>query len=387
MLSVVTSYDRACEILLSLQVIALEFDLVLFDTETDNCFFNTFIDDDKITMKQREQTLRRRIEEENQPLWSILTLASYKMEWLQYTDIAVTLQKVADVPLKERVRRFYQTLCNALVPGEKLVCENKSFSVKGPGYSLTFCLEAYKKQPNYCGYYVNGQPETALLHRMGCVQAKKLARQYNDREKKNIQDRMHLREMYVRHENPGDRFVRSVNITKALQKIPFDVRFGIDCGGSTIDFSVEPDPYLSNEDWISMLAIDETDATFLLPFIKDIYPYIYDRYYDINHLPGEMWSELLDHLREARDMILHDTFNPRLKPYIQEFNLFCLVPDSYHGMDYMERVDYVRNKEQQVLYEFRYEVAHLFDIFLKWSELQLSGHAYSPGLMLCIQGP
>lgn len=96
-----------------------------------------------------------------------------------------------------------------------------------------------------------------------------------------------------------------------------------------------------------------------------------------------MWVRILDRLREAKKMILEDTFNPSLKPYIEKFNLFVLADHS--DPKYWEKVN--KTNDAKFVFEHRYEVAYLYDVFIKWSEAQLEVHGYCDDMMFNIQGP
>ena len=80
-------------------------------------------------------------------------------------------------------------------------------------------------------------------------------------------------------------------------------------------------------------------------------------------------------------MILHDTFNPKLKPYIEKFNLFVLSKEKSEW-------DRIKNEPIEFLHEHRYEVAHLYDIFVEWSKAQIEHHCNcGEARMFNIQGP
>ncbi|MCQ2354905.1 MAG: hypothetical protein MJ102_07400 [Clostridia bacterium] len=132
------------------------------------------------------------------------------------------------------------------------------------------------------------------------------------------------------------------------------------------------------------MKIEEESASFILPFINDIYPDFYARYYlSSNHISSEMWCRILDRLREAKKMILEDSFNPILKPYIEKFNLFVL--SNHPDTNYWDKIK--KTDDAQFVFEHRYEIANLYDVFIKWSEAQLKAHVYCDDLMFNIQGP
>ena len=127
-------------------------------------------------------------------------------------------------------------------------------------------------------------------------------------------------------------------------------------------------------------------AWFILPIINDVYVYFDERYYlTENHLPAQMWQEIIERLSEVKDMILHDTFNLRLRPYIEDgFELYLLSDECRAGISESRDWERCRSEPEQLLFENRYKVAHLYDIFIKWSKLQL--HYYGEDCMFNIQG-
>ena len=86
-------------------------------------------------------------------------------------------------------------------------------------------------------------------------------------------------------------------------------------------------------------------------------------------------------------MILHDTFNPELKPYVERFDLYELSRDQGRSPDFWEKGDgyRIKNEPERFLFEHRYDVAHLYDIFIEWSNIQL--RYYGDGCMFNIEGP
>ena len=97
----------------------------------------------------------------------------------------------------------------------------------------------------------------------------------------------------------------------------------------------------------------------------------------------------MSRIREAREMIVNDTFNPTLNKYVGRFNLFTLTREE-RTAEFWESGDgyKIKNQPIQFLYEHRYEVAHLFDVFLDWSDAQMKCYCNTgEGRMFNIQGP
>lgn len=220
------------------------------------------------------------------------------------------------------------------------------------------------------GYYENGKPKIRILNRMGSYEAYKWMQQCGNNEQDDIMARMHFREMIAEYSNPADRFVKSVNITKQQRRELFNIRYShLGKKGSEFCFHIVKDVYEMDNDEISVLKIQEDSVSFILPFINDVYPYIYERYYlTENHLPDKMWNKVIDRIKEAKEMILYDTFNPELKPYIEKFNLYALSKLNVYPGDSYEYI--IRHEPEKFLFEHRYEVAHLYDMFIEWTDIQ-----------------
>ena len=402
-LSVVTSYRKIKEVLMRVCAIAAENGLVFYDAEREKIVYRDLLDDILIDWRNREKDLLGRIRAEYGSIWKINKIDSCDYDVTKSSAHVITLRWLEGVSLEERTRRFYELLQAALLENETLLCENRCFTVqKEYEYEITFCLEAYKNHPFQTGFYENGQPCSALLHRMSCLEAIRWMQQRNETMQKDIRRGMRFFEMTERFQNPADRFVHCVNIAKRLSKEWFDVRYsGFGFYGSEIlfypDFD-EDDGFEPGQ--ISVLKVEEETFTFLIPFMKDVYPYIEQRYYDKNPIPIEMWVQFIERLKKAKEMILHNTFDPKLKPYINSFNLFCLPDDSrdvpadeneewqVYNAVYWERGNGYRIKHEptQYLYEHRYDVARLFDVVISWSDTVLESYGGCLDIM-CVQGP
>ena len=167
--------------------------------------------------------------------------------------------------------------------------------------------------------------------------------------------------------NPADRFVKGVEIKKQEKKEKFNVVF---CGyyGGAISFKA----YFPYEDYnepevISSLMIDDVEVGPLLKVISEFYPYLDQRFYESNHLPAEMMKDIVKKMKWVRNLIVNDTYNEELAPYIWNGHYFFELIDENDEEDkklYNEHwLDF--------LYKNRYEAARLYDIFIEWTEKQL----------------
>ena len=388
-LLIATSYAVAAEVLPRLHAIAAERDLVLYDAETDRSYYRDLIDEPFIQLRKRERKLIQAIHKANHPIWKIQELSRDSYYSPKTSYFAVTLWKDIRVPFQDRVRRFYESLQAALLPEETLKCEDKCFTVSSDWYAVVFCLEGYKKHPNQRGWVEDGKPCVELLHRMSCYEALRfLEKECSERGTYIVRARMLFCEMMDRYPNPADRFVHSVNITKAQRaEKKFDISYS-DIGpyGADIIMYVVPNPYYDDKRTLSALKIGEETATFILPFFEELYPYFRERYYLAdNYVPMELWVNLVRKIEVARQFVLYDTYNPVLQPYINQFNLHVLEDrvGPVYKMDPRIETDPVG-----FLYEHRYEVAHLYDIFLQWSNIQIEYHGEpSEDRMFNVSGP
>ena len=90
-----------------------------------------------------------------------------------------------------------------------------------------------------------------------------------------------------------------------------------------------------------------------------------------------MWIKFIRRLEKAKEMIVNDT----LLPYIEKFNLYVLEDEN---TDF----DTIKNNPVQFLYYHRYQVSHLYDVLIEWSDTQLNYYWGCDGDgMINIQGP
>ncbi len=378
-----TSYDRAREILPRIHEIAAENRLALYDAESKKVFFKNLYDDTLIDIRLRAKRLNDCISKDSAPVWRIIKIQDHYNEWNKNSCYSVILKKDRQKTFLERVTAFHECLINNISKGEKLVSETDSFKVYGNGYSITYVLEGYKKHADLVGYYENGRAQQRPANRMGIESAFKWMNECDDEEKNIIFQRMNFREMENEFPNPSDRFVKSVRITKWQRRQIFDVRYiGINSRsyGSGFLFHIVPNGFSQDSeerDEISVLKIDDDSAWFILPFILDIYPYFQERdSLSDNHLPIEMWRDIIEKIKEAKNWVLYDTYNPIYKKYIDRFMLYVFDDYQYET----DRTDFV--------FAHRFEIADLYEIFIQWSEVQMNCYYYTCcGRMFNIKGP
>lgn len=373
-------FENAIEVLSVLHATAVKNDLVLYDAKTNKSFFRELADSTYITMHMRRNELNSMILKEMKPVWKIRRLEFFMGKRDKGCSYAVTIRKDKNTSFEERNRLFYNCLKNSLHKNEKLTCKNQCYTISAEWYTITYVLEGYKKQADKIGYVENGVPCVSLMHRMSIEKAFRLIKE-SKINKYHIYTQMLYSEMNEAYPNPAQRFVKCLKITKELLKLPFDVSYGCSYG-SGIVFSIVPPRYYDDTYYLSVLDIEEDSATFILPFVYEKYPYIYENYYGENHLPYQMWEEIVKRIEKTKKMILYDTFNPKLEKYLEKFDLYLLA-ENQPGC---RKSDSVADRKQ-LLFEHRYEVAKLYDIFIKWSRAQLDSYCCSDSIMLSITGP
>ncbi|MGM9652215.1 MAG: hypothetical protein ACI3XP_01090 [Eubacteriales bacterium] len=383
-LCVSTSYEKAATVLPVIHCITAANDLVLYDAETKNVFFRKLVNRTFITAKTRTEDFKRAILAEMKPVWTIRKIQHQASDRDHDYSFVVTLRKDASKSFQNRCSEFYRCLSSHLGKDELLSTHNECFTVIGEWYSIAFCLEGYKKHPNQMGYYEHDWPRTKLIRRMGCDEAFRWLKCNPKISKAVILDRMNFREMVHAYPNPADRFIASVNISKWEQKQPFDIHYrGIGPYGSEILFHIVPSALYNDEREISVLAIEEDSASFILPFIHDIYPYFYERYYlEENHLPSQMWGKIIERLKTAREAIITDPYGQALESYVDGFSLFVLAETDDESQKLFD------HNKKAVLFSHRFDIAHLYDTFIRWSEAQIEQYSITGDeRMFNIQGP
>lgn len=379
-LYVTTDYEDVQDVILCLYTITERNRLTLYDAEREKTFHHTLIDDSFLYEKKRIQDFKEAIMREVAPVWSIHRLFVFRSEsFASECAYVVTLKKTKGVSFLERTAEFYACLQRHLAAGEELSCENQAFTITLRSCYVSFCLEGYKKEPNMMGFVEDGQPKTKLLNRMGCEKAFRYLRQYQGCGRYDVEARMHLREMVNDLPNPADRYVSSVKIMKWLNRQPFSVDYsGIWFTTSYVLFhAVAHWSFPEEEESFSALKIEESSASFILPVIQDVYPYIYERFWDRNHIPGQMLKQIIGRLKKVQTLIKTDPYNKELHRYIKEFNLFVLEKTDDH-----ERIS---NHPVEFLADHRYEVALIYQIVIEWAQKQLDCHGVD--CIFSIEGP
>ena len=131
---------------------------------------------------------------------------------------------------------------------------------------------------------------------------------------------------------------------------------------------------------ISYLRIDEGVALPLLEIISEFYPYIWDRYYETNHLPAHMMLDIVEKVKKVRNLIVYNTFSKELEKYDESIRSMLKSMFEY---DMWESID---KDHHGFLYQHRYDAVRIFDIFTKWIENQIETYGVNY-LHFNIEGP
>ena len=382
---IITSFDKIERVINIAHYVATENRLELFDAQKMQSFHHkNLYDVDFVTVKQRARAINDVILKEMKPVWNIRRLGFCDGKRKKVADYSVTLRKNAVVSFEKRTEAFYNLLKSVILDTETLITKNRCFVIAGKFYEISYTLEGYKNCADRIGYVSGEKVFTEFMHRMSCEVAYKWFKNNCGSDYRDYGYCMYKTEMVEGFPNPADRFVKGVEIKKQEKKEKFNVVF---CGyyGGAISFKA----YFPYEDYnepeeISSLMIDDVEVGPLLKVISEFYPYLDQRFYESNHLPAEMMKDIVKKMKWVRNLIVNDTYNEELAPYIWNGHYFFELIDENDEEDkklYNEHwLDF--------LYKHRYEAARLYDIFIEWTEKQLEMYlCYGDGLMFNVQGP
>lgn len=388
---VITSYEIAKTVLNEVNYVSVNHELVLYDAEMERTFYTTDLYCKKYSMMRlRAQKINLLIQQSQKPILHLRRLDITNGKRIKSCSYVVTLRKNNE-PFKSRVQNFYELLCSNLIEGEELFTENKCFAICGYGYEITYCLEAYGKCADKIGYIEDGTANYELIRRTPYEVALKQCAALGRLESSDVYDRMRLTEWLRKYPNPAERFVASVNLAKRFRREALGISLScIGSYGAEVVFRVVEDKYNTDDSFeISMLRLEEETASFVLPIVEIFYPYIYQRYYlTENHIPREMMGDILNKIDEIKALIVKDLYNDKIASIIEKFDLYALVRKSDDdSQSYYNAEDYemMTNDRMKFIYENRYRIAKIYDVFSSWAQEQLE--SYDMDMMFNIQGP
>lgn len=434
-LVVETPYESLHEVMPFVHAVVLDKGLFMFDEQTYKTYHEDLVDSTFVTLKIREDELKNAIMHDMQPLQSICKIQFYqisgdpdhliKPETHLHADISfqseyiVTLNEDPDKSFEERTAAFMNCLKSNLKGSETMLCHDRSFVVHGNRHAVTYSLEGYGLHADRIGYYAGKNhdnhsenedkfeeadqsnsncdrarsPELQPDPKWGLPQVRPIRRMPAEEAFEWIEnnpsfdavERLNKKEMLSRYHNPGERLAKSVEIQEWFFQQPFRVRVtGISRYGKELVFHVVPLPDRSDEDQISMLSIACAQASFVLPFIDNVYPSFRERSWTAeNHIPLQMWKQIILQMKEVKELILNDIHSPKLTPYIEWIDLHELFAFQECDEEAVDKA--IKEDPIAFLYEHRLEIVALFDVFIQWGELQLQ--YYPQDRMMNIQGP
>ena len=371
-----TMFEYIDQVWPSLVKIALQMQLVVLDAQTGQYEFEPR--DFRYAwrnMALRIPDLNEQIRKNTVSIWRLRKLYKQNIDNHPEAAYVLTLDKNREIPLYERTEAFYHLLESLLKEDEKLSIQDQCFTIYGPWYTISYTIEAYRKNADTRCYMLFDTARVEKLHRISCERALRWIKDHPGKKHSTyfeIVERVFFTEMVCECPNPADRFCASLNITKALQKEKLDIDYSSFQGfGAQIMIHRVPNQFclLSDEqcrDSISALKIGEELATFILPFVEEEYPYFYERYYlTDNHIPGNMLRKIKDRLAVARNNLYACTNLQLYEPYLEKADFWAL--DS--NLEYRERNDPA--KLPLLIEKYRLSIAHLYDVFVQWAEAQL----------------
>ena len=377
-LCVETPFENAHLVWPSLVKIALRENLVVLDAQLSKYTFEPLA----YQFSQRDLTLRtnelnEQIKQNTEAIWRIRRVYKHRTERESKAAYVLTLSKSREHDLHERIGAFHKLLSSLLKPGEELFCCDKRFLIKTKRYSVSYTIEAYRKNASLICHMDSGEISVENLHRISCEQAFRWLRNNPGKGKSNYKrtiERMAFDEMEGKYHNPADRFCASYRITKALLKDYLKIDYSCYRYSSVsimfhklpLNQCRWPDEY--DPDSISGLKIPEGLASFIMPFVKEQYPYFYDRYYlTDNHIPSQMLKHIRDRLAEVRKILLNGENIETLEPFFLHADFYAVEQNK----DYNSYRDNKSEILKEMIYRYRLNIAHLYDAFIKWADLQL----------------
>ncbi len=379
---VVTSFDKIKYVINTVYTIATKNGLILYDSQKDQTFYyKDLYDVDFVNINLRAQAISRKIFAEMNNVFHIRKLGFFDGDGMKLVDYAVTLRKIKGISFENRIEEFYQILKASLVENETLETYDKCFAVCSMHYRISFSLEAYKKNADRIGYISDGAPCTETIKRMSCEVAWSWAKENLEYTPEQYGYCMYKSEMVNAFPNPVERFVKGISILKEARKEPQIFSYNDYYGVGEIYIKIVAPEYGNyNPEEISYLRISEDVALPLLQIISEFYPYIWDRYYESNHLSAQMMLDIVEKTKRVRNLIVYDTNSEELEPYAESIRgsvKYLLEYDEWESID----KDYCA-----FLYQHRYKAVRIFDIFIKWIENQIETYGENY-LHFNIEGP
>ena len=376
---VVTSYVKADEVYHKIMAAACEFNLAYYDPQSRKSMVpERFISGEMVKGKSRARQvvtdIRSRWDEKK--IWRMRHIYSVD-DWEKPREYyVITLRKPKNGWAGTVVTQLHSIFLSCLKENEELLYEDKGFTFSGDKYSVTFYIEGFKKHANQIWYVQDsgGRICHDLIYRMGYVEMEKWLETADSFDRLDTLERLQFNEWRDKYKNVLDRLAASIKLTKRLNKIPAGVhvdslpgvtgRMRRGCDG--LSFHALPGEFLGRAKDMSCLNINEDGIMDFFDYIHDLYPHVWDRYYDTTHYPIEVLKTSVERLKKVRPILLYD---PESKVLREEY--WHGRQDEWVWRDMIER---------------RHEIIELIDVFCEWAEDQLHEYTHNNGILV-IKGP
>ena len=368
---VVTSYDKAMSVFFSVLAVACEFGLNYYDPQSGKSMApESFIEQPVVKGSSRIQQILTdvRSQWDKKKIWNMRRICTVDDQGKLRKYYVITLRKPQNEWTGNVVIKLHNTFLSCLREDEELLYEDKGFVFSGDGYSVTFYIEAYRQRANQI-WYVQDQSGRIchdLIYRMGHGEMHNWLKNADRFDRMETLERLQFNEWRNKYKNVLDRLAASIRLTKRLNKMPTGVSIGSlhGCGRGCdgLSFHALPGDFLGREKDMSCLNINEDGILDFFGFIDDLYPHLWDRYYNTTHYPIEVLKTSVERLKKVRPILLYD---PESRVLRKEY---------WHG----RQDDWV----WEGMIKRRHEIIELMDVFCEWAEDQLHEYAHNHGILV-----
>lgn len=383
--------ESAREIMPKLILLAAEYGPAILDI-TNNCkiIYKNIFDDSPIKFKKRKNELINAIqhEQELKPLFMSRKIIISEGDW-NNTAYVLIFKKNEKVSFLNRTQAFHSFLKKIINDEEKLECRNHCFTVISlkNKYEISFSLEGYKKNADITGYVdEKGLAKTENPKRISIYKAFRELKKFNCDERIDIMSRLSLPEMIYKYPNPADRFAASLNIAKKIRRMPFDISLsGQRFGGSYLTlYKAKASIIDEAPEETSMLCIEESSFSYLLPIIKKECPQIIDTYYTETFISSFTWKKIIARIENTKKMLLSNNRCDEMLEIAKDFSLikFDKNETEEHFFNSYLRLE---DNGMDYFYKHRHKICEFYDFVLQWLKTQLDDEYFD--IIISIMGP
>ena len=290
---------------------------------------------------------------------------------------AVIFAGQSENSFKDTVSRFYGLLRKTVSQSAELTCDDRCFCIKKEYGNVCFCLEAPCRNGSLIGYVENEKPVAQLCKRQDCSSMLDALEKADCRSRFDISARMRAEELAVLYPNPAERLSESMALQDRLNGLPVYCEYTVCVTyGAEVIFHVVEGSRAKRDGAaeFSRFAIDEEFSFLLLRSLRELYPYIYDRFYlTPNHLPGQLCVKWIEKLEYLKALMLSQ----------EEDGLTA---------EYLDRYAATRGKavgDCEDIRRQRSEIADIYDLFICWLSAQIYDEYQELfcDVMINVQGP